>query len=56
MRFIENEQHWIEKAADRLDGAGLWAAAKSAWAAAERVNEIVVAILERTDAERRRRK
>lgn len=55
VRFLRQEQRWIEKAADRLDGAGLWAAAKSAWVAAERVEEIVQAVIGRAGGGRKGR-
>jgi len=47
IRLFEEEERWLSKVADRLDGAGYWAAAKAAWRAVDRVQELLAAITER---------
>ena len=40
------------KAADSLDGAGLWAASRAVWKAAEKVEELARAIADEEPRER----
>lgn len=49
--FLDEQERLLSRAADRLDGAGFWAAAKVAWAAQERVAELGHAISDEDPAE-----
>jgi len=42
--FLDEQGRLLSRAADRLDGAGFWAAAKIAWSAEEAVVELGHAI------------
>lgn len=44
LALLDEQSRWLEKSADRLDGAGFWAAAKAVQAAAETVEELARAI------------
>ena len=42
--FLDVQSRTLTKAADSLDGAGLWAASEAVWKAAEKVEELARAI------------
>jgi len=44
LRFLDAQSRALAKAADSLDGAGLWAASEAVWRAADKVNELARAI------------
>ena len=44
LALLDEQARWLAKTADRLDGAGFWAAAKMVWEAAEAVEELARAI------------
>jgi hypothetical protein len=46
LAVLDEQARWLAKSADRLDGAGFWAAAKAVWHAAETVEELARAIEE----------
>lgn len=50
LRFLDEQSRLLARAADRLDGAGFWAAAQAAWRAAEKVEELKHAIVDEEDA------
>ena len=44
LTLLDEQARWLERSADRLDGAGFWAAAKAVSQAAEAVDELARAI------------
>ena len=48
LAVLDEQARWLAKSADRLDGAGFWAAAKAVWNAAEAVEVLAEAIEQRT--------
>jgi hypothetical protein len=50
--FLEEQARLLARAADRLDGAGFWAASQTAWRAVEKVEELKQAIADDKTPER----
>jgi predicted translin family RNA/ssDNA-binding protein len=46
LQFLHEQSRALIKAADSLDGSGLWAASEAVWKAAKRVEELRRAIAE----------
>ena len=44
LQFLHEQSRALIKAADSLDGSGLWAASQAVWKAAEKVEELARAI------------
>jgi predicted translin family RNA/ssDNA-binding protein len=44
LQFLHEQSRALIKAADSLDGSGLWAASEAVWKAAEKVEELARAI------------
>ena len=42
--LLDDEERWLAKAADRLDGAGFWVVAKAIWAAQAKLVRLAHAI------------
>jgi hypothetical protein len=47
LQFLHEQSRALIKAADSLDGSGLWAASEAVWKAAEKVEELARAIADK---------